>query len=295
MPWPAEEPTGENPPDGAIINYYLKAPASGPVVLEVARASDGRVVRRHSSEDPVTPIPDPASAPVPIYWYRPPQPLPTTAGMHRFIWDVHYQPLADAGAGGRGGLPIQAIPHRTAPAPTTPWVTPGSYIVRLTANGKTLTQPLVVKQDPRVTTPATVMQNVYTLTDAMYFGAIEAQEAATALARMRADATKRREQATGSAAQALDAFIKEAAALEGTRAIAGEGGRGGRGGGGAPAPAPDTLWGVRAALAGLMNSMQAADVAPTDNTLAAVTAARANAAKVMARWTALRQKGLPSL
>ena len=57
MPWPKEEPTGANPPDGAIINYYLKAAASGPVTLEILR-QDGRLVRRYSSDDPVTPIPD---------------------------------------------------------------------------------------------------------------------------------------------------------------------------------------------------------------------------------------------
>ena len=77
------------------------------MTLEIRRA-DGRLVRRYSSDDPVTPIPEPTTAPVPTYWYRPPQALSTAAGMHRFLWDVHYQPLRPAaGGGGRGGLPIQ--------------------------------------------------------------------------------------------------------------------------------------------------------------------------------------------
>ena len=227
MPWPKEEPTGENPPDGAIINYYLKAKSSSPVTLEITNAA-GRLVRRYSSADPVTPIPEAAAAPVPIYWYRQPQSLSAEPGLHRFVWDVHYQPLPEApptgqagGRGGRGGgLPIQAIPGRSAPAPGTPWVSPGRYTMTLTVDGKKYTQPIVVKQDPRVTTPAATMQEVYTLTDALYFGA-------------------------------LDAATKQ-------------------------------LWDVRASLAGLMNSMQAADVAPTANTRTAVEAALKSARTALA-------------
>ena len=121
----------------------------------------------------------------------------------------------------------------------------------------------------------------------MYFGAIDAHEAAIALGELRQKATQARGGASEAQVQALDAFVKKAQALEGTVPAAG-GGRGGRGGGAAgPPPPPDTLWAVRAALAGLMNSMQAADVAPTDNTLAAIAAARANAAAVMTRYRAL--------
>ncbi len=181
MPWPVEEPTGANPPDGVPINYYLKQASSSPVTL-VIENSEGRVVRRYASSDVPAPIPDPPNAPVPLYWYRPPQVLSASAGMHRFIWDLHYQPLPDAAGapgGGRGGLPIQAIPYNTAPATGTPFVSPGTYRVKLTVNGKTLTQPITVKQDPRVKTPAVTMQQVYTLTNALYFGAADAHAAAS--------------------------------------------------------------------------------------------------------------------
>jgi hypothetical protein len=208
--------------------------------------------------------------------------------MHRFLWDVHYQPLPDmpggGGGGGRGGLPIQAIPYNSAPGPGTPWVAPGTYTAKLTVDGKSYTQPIVVKQDPRVKTPAAAMQQVYTLTKQLYFGAVDAHTAATTLASMRADATKRRAAASGADAQALDDFIRKAEALQGTPAAPG----GGRGGPAPPPQAPDTLWAARASLAGLMNSMQAADVAPTANTLTAVQRALANASRVMARYTALK-------
>jgi photosystem II stability/assembly factor-like uncharacterized protein len=299
MPWPIEEPTGLNPPDGAIVNYYLKADAAGPITLEVLQA-DGRLVRKYSSDDPVTPIPDAANAPVPTYWFRPPQVLSTKAGSHRFLWDVHYQPLAGGGGGGRGGLPIAAIPYNSPTAAVTPWVAPGTYTVKLTVGGKSYTQPITVKQDPRVKTPDLAMQQVYSLSTAMYYGALDAQESAARVAAIRAQVAALAPKAQGPAAQALAAFEKKAAALEGQRPAAGGGQRGGGGGGGrggaGAAPAPvDTLWAVSGALSGRMNSMQAADVAPTAATLASVSAARTAAAAVMARFNALRTVDLPAL
>ena len=80
--------------------------------------------------------------------------LKTTPGMHRFTWDVHYQPVDGVNRVGGPTLPIAAIGYNTVPVPSTPWANPGSYTVRLTVNGKSYTQPIVVKQDPRVKTPA---------------------------------------------------------------------------------------------------------------------------------------------
>ncbi len=96
-------------------------------------------------------------------------------------------------------------------------------------DGKSYTQPIVVKQDPRVKTPALVMNQVYTLTTGMYFGAVEAQQAAAALGRARAEAAALAQKAQGPAAAALAAFEKKAAALEGQRPAAGGGQRGGGG------------------------------------------------------------------
>jgi len=181
-PLPPDEPRAPNPPEGAIIDYYLAQDAAGPVVLEIFD-SQNRLVRHYSSAEPPAPLPDPAKdAPLPLVWYRQPKALSAAAGMHRFTWDVHYQPLP-GGGGGRGGggqLPIAAVPHDTVPAPTTPWVAPGRYTVKLTVNGKTYAQPITVKQDPRVKTPALAMQQVYSLSAAMYFEAKAAAQAATA-------------------------------------------------------------------------------------------------------------------
>jgi len=328
-PLPPDEPNAPNPPEGATINYYLKSAAAGPVTLEIFESrpglkagtyggdAPGRLVRRYSSTDPVTPIPDPSTAPLPLYWYRPPQALSAAAGMHRFTWDVHYQPLAGGGSGrGGGALPIAAVPYNTVPAPSTPWVAPGTYTVKLTVDGKSYTQPITVKADPRVKTPLPVMQQVYTLTRAMYFGAVDAQAAASRLAAMREQLAQRRPKAQGALAQALADFDKKAEALQGAAAGGGRGagGRGGRGAGpggrgaapagraggpetpaGAAVSAPETLSTVSAALGGVMNSLQGADVAPTRVQLAAITTAQQAAARVMARWTTFRGPELAAL
>ena len=153
------------------------------------------------------------------------------------------------------------------------------------------------------------MQQVYALTDAIYFGALDAQSAATDAAALRERAASIRASASGPAAAALDAFVQRVQEVEGTAPRpGGAGGRGGRGGGAAaPAAAPpsaatpsaatvgDTLWGVRGTLSGLMNSLQAADVAPTANTRRALTTALATAKQVTARWNAIRTTELAAL
>ena len=141
-PLPPEEPAGKNPPDGAILYYYLKS--AGPVTLEVSDSA-GNVVRRFASADRPDPV-DP-QLDVPGYWLRPFQPLSGEAGMHRFVWDLHGPPAR--GAGRRPDeLPISAIYHDT-PVSEGEWMPPGRYTVKLTAGGQSYTQPLEVKPDPR--------------------------------------------------------------------------------------------------------------------------------------------------
>jgi hypothetical protein len=169
-PLPPDEPHAPNPPEGAIVDYYLASNASGPVTLDVVDTA-GAVVRHYSSADPPEhPLPDPATdAPLPLYWYRASQTLSASAGMHRFTWDMHYQPIAGVGGGrGEDALPIAAVPFNTVPSPATPRVAPGTYTLKLTVDGRTYSQPIIVKQDPRVKTSAIAMQQVYTLSRAMY-------------------------------------------------------------------------------------------------------------------------------
>ena len=137
-PLPRDEPLADNPPSGALIDYYLKTNATGPVTLEILDPS-GETIRRYSSEDKFPPV-DPDKLNFPPFWARTPEPLPATAGMHRFVWDLRpTPPPRPAGAGGGGG------PFGRGAQP----VLPGTYTVKLTVGGKSYTQPLQVKMDPR--------------------------------------------------------------------------------------------------------------------------------------------------
>jgi photosystem II stability/assembly factor-like uncharacterized protein len=144
-PLPPEEPAGKNPPDGAILYYYLKSASTGPMTLEVLDGPS-KVVAHFSSEDQAPP-PNPQLN-VPTYWLRPFQPLATGVGMHRFIWDLHGSPAA-GGRGGRGSEPSIAAVYMDTPANEGPWMPAGNYTVKLTVNGQTYTQPLIVWPDPR--------------------------------------------------------------------------------------------------------------------------------------------------
>jgi len=151
-PLPPEVPAGRNPPDGAIIDYYLREPASGAVTLEIFTAA-GRLVRRYSSADKPESLDKEIN--VPAYWVRPPHMLSASKGMHRFVWDLHYAP-PDAI---EHEYPISAVYMDTPRLPLGPAALPGLYTVKLTANGRTFTQPLSVKMDPRVkTTPLGLTQ-----------------------------------------------------------------------------------------------------------------------------------------
>jgi hypothetical protein len=164
-PIPPDEPRAENPPDGAMIDYYLAQDAKL-VTLEIVNAA-GRVLRRYSSDDP-TPAPvDLGNAP--WYWYRPPAAPSAKAGLQRFTWDLHYaRPTANC------SLPISATPFNTKCEPEGPWVHPGTYTARLTVDGVVKTQPFRVRMDPRVRTPLATLKVQHDLSVALYDAILEA-------------------------------------------------------------------------------------------------------------------------
>src|SRR4029079_6095671 len=141
-PLPPEETAGENTPDGAIINYYLPA-AAKLVTIEILDRS-GTQIRKYSSTDVAPPIPP--GLVIPTYWIRPPRIPSAEGGAHRFVVDLYYPQTSAAGF----GYPISAIAHDTPLEPNGPAVLPGTYTIKLTVDGRSLTQPLTVKMDPRV-------------------------------------------------------------------------------------------------------------------------------------------------
>ena len=155
-PLPPDEPAAANPPDGAILDYYLPAAAST-VTLEILDAQ-GHLVRRFSNTDkPDVTEEELQKQLIPLYWVREPRQLSTDAGMHRWVWDLHYPAPASA----RHDYPISAIPHDTPRFPLGPTALPGNYSVRLTVDGKTSTAPLTIKMDPRVKTSAAGLQKKF--------------------------------------------------------------------------------------------------------------------------------------
>ena len=165
-----------------------------------------------------------------------------------------------------------------------------SYTVRLSVNGKSYTQPLTLKLDPRVKTPATGLAQLASLSREMYEGA-----AATHSALLQGRALSQRLAGLSSPdAAALKARIDSIAppAVAGGRGRGGRGGfGGGRGRGGAPA-GPPTLETVSNAQIAAASPMQEADMTPTTGQVAAVARARADAKAVMDRWTAIRTRDL---
>jgi photosystem II stability/assembly factor-like uncharacterized protein len=298
-PWPPELQAGENPPPGAIIDYYLPSSASG-VKLEFLNAK-GDVLRTYSSTDKVM-NPDPALDPeaynkicqqtptaadcaLPLYWPAPQQILKASAGMHRFDWDMHYDPIPGAGGGGRGGGGGgAAVPHRTYAGVNSPWVAPGTYTVRLTVDGKSVTQPITVKMDPRVKITPEVQQ-IFMLTTRMEDNA-RVSAAAYKQAREMLEKLKARPPSSSN-----DALIKKLEALAPAEAAptGGGGGRGGRGGGGGGEPAaPPSLATIGAQMVASVQGMQAAEMPPTAAELQSAAKEEAAYTALMAKWNALK-------
>ncbi|MEK6302117.1 MAG: glycoside hydrolase [Acidobacteriota bacterium] len=282
-PLPQEEPSGKNPPDGAIINYYLKSPSTGPLTLEVFDGA-GKLVRRLSSADKPELIEAIGKeVNIPTYWIRPTQMLSGEAGMQRFVWDLHYPPPE----GQRPEYPIAAIYGDTVRHPLGPWVLPGSYTVKLTVDGRSFSQPLNVKIDPRVKTPAEGLAQQHAIAMRCYDGMKQAREAIEQVRKLRTQLRSLRDRAgQGALADAITALETKAAALEG----ASGGFRGGGGGSSEP-----SLSQVSGDLLGLMRLVEGADVTPTTQAVAASEQLQQTLSGLLSRWRELKDKDVKAL
>jgi hypothetical protein len=255
-----DEPAGQNPPDGAILDYWLEQGATGPVTLEILDAA-GKLVRRYSSEDTASAPADEGN--VPWYWIRPTRVLPKTAGMHRFVWDLHHAPPAALDF----EYPISAVIHETWKEPRGMWAMPGRYTVRLTANGATLTRPLTVRMDPRVKTPFAGLEQQFALSSELYEGMRRASDALDAVR------ARRKQVSAGSDDD------RALAALEGA-----EGGRFARRGG-----SGDSFASLNRELASLYQTVQGADAPPTAQTVVAARERLQALEGALARWRGMKK------
>ncbi len=162
-PLPPEEPQANNPPDGAILDYYLHGEAQN-VILQILDAQ-GHVIRHYSSAEKTT-VKRPL-LPIAERWFPKPQALETAAGEHRFVWDLH--------SGGSGSA--MDDDDEGAGVPAGPRVPPGEYTVRLTVDGVAMQQPLRVTMDPRCSATQQVLVQQYSLATLIYQQSLAARKA----------------------------------------------------------------------------------------------------------------------
>ena len=211
-PLPPEVPAGKNPPDGAMIDYYLAADAAQPVTLEILDSQDQPVRRYASTDKPEAMEKIAAEHPIPMYWVRPARILSASAGMHRFVWDVHYAPPDSLSH----EFPIAAIAHDTPKYPLGAWALPGHYTVKLTVNGKGYQQPLVVRMDPRITSSQEDLHKQFEMQTGSVKGMNESFEALSQVKSVRAQLKERAEKAgKGALADKIGALDKLVADMEG--------------------------------------------------------------------------------
>lgn len=281
-PLPPDEPAGENPPDGAILDYNLPHDATGVVTLEVLDGS-GNLLRRYSSEDPSTPTPeDLRTNLIPPYWPQRHGPLPTTRGMHRWIWDLR----ATAPTATSPSYPIAAVPYRTPLVPQGPLVLPGTYTVRLTVEGQSESQPLTVKMDPRVHTSAADLEALHSAEvsmaaslDALAKADLEAHSVSEQISdpqnsaiapQLASFSTALRILLTGSSSKKVEAAPEDA-------------------------KHPPGIDEVTAELTQLYAELQQADAAPTTALGLSCEHVEDEGKELLPRWEEFKQKQLPAL
>ncbi|MGH9401023.1 MAG: WD40/YVTN/BNR-like repeat-containing protein [Terriglobia bacterium] len=277
-PLPPDEPLGKNPPDGAIVDYYLAQPASGPVTIEILDAQ-GKLVRRYSSAEH-TAAAEASKTLVPMYWLRTPKTLSAKAGMHRWVWDLHYP----APESNNRDYPISAVPHNTPRTPLGPRALPGEYTVRLTAEGRTFTAPLLLKMDPRVKTPTSALKEQFaaemrlaSMMDRGYDATVETQSAHKQLQTLAG-------QATGPLKESLIALEKKMARIVGGPPSAA-----------ASAAHAITLSRVNGDVTTLYQEIDRADAAPTVAQVNAAAKTRRDFAKVMSQWERVKAVDIPTI
>jgi photosystem II stability/assembly factor-like uncharacterized protein len=308
-PLPPEEPAGQNPPDGAMIDYWLKNAPSGPVTLEITDTSSGQVVRRFSSDDKPEPV-NAKELDVPTYWVRPARTLSAAPGMHRFLWDLAY-PEPDVL---EHFYPISAIYHDTPRGPLGATVLPGKYAVLLEVvlpSGAikvavSYVQPLEIRMDPRVKTSQEDLRRQFELdrkiADALHkdyealqqvrslrsqLKALEGNGTNTSQAAKNAAKNKKLAAIAAVIAKTADELEEKAAPIEGeegdyaTRYLSTPEGR--------------SLARLNGGLNALVSALDSADAAPTTQQIAVFGELTKALEEQLSAWSQLKAKDIPEL
>ncbi len=283
-PIPPELPAGENPPTGALLDYFLQSVPPGELKLAIYDQR-GTLVRAFSTADP-----QPAKEPppnVPEYWLAVFQPLTKHAGENRFLWDLRYTPPSAL----RHEYPISALYQNTPGEPQGPLVVPGTYTAALTVGGKTYKQDFEVRLDPRVSVAPAALDDQLTLArqaDGLVTASYDAHHTAVILREVLAADGKRLEGQAPDTVKALHEFDAKVVRL------AGRDGPGGGGGpqGGRQAP---TFAALNQQLGSLETTIDSADAAPTPAMQAAYRDGCRDLTTVSTDWNTLMSTDLPAL
>jgi hypothetical protein len=269
-PEPKDEPMAENPPAGAVLDYFVKSEAAGAVAIEIAD-SRGEILRRYASDDATEP-PDLKKIQVTPDWVPAPEPPSASAGMHRFVWDLHL------------ALPKELARTARSRRASGPWAPPGTYTVRLTQGSKAVTQPLTVVRDPRLASAMTDADLVHQYELARE---IQNERAQVAAGLGQADTLRKqiaalREKARGEAATAVDALSKSIDAAAGPPLLSPSEEFFGSGD-----ADPTTLRRISSSLSDRQSGVESADAAPTADAMEALGQRKKVATQGLARWQQL--------
>ncbi len=264
-PMPKDEPMGANPPPGAYIDYALDRAASGAVTLTISDARGVRV-RSFSSNDQAPP-PDLAKIDIAPEWIVPPEPLASSAGTHRFVWDLHYAPQA--------GL----APEDPSEEESGVWAPPGQYRIELDVDGKSYRQALTVAADPRMKLLAIAYARQFALAREVEAARVQIATTLEEAKRIHAAILERSKSGSNAAAATLAAADQRLLAISD---IAPD-----KQSPDASGPAPATIRGLRyleAAFRILARAVDGADALPTPDALRGYAKHRALLNDVLMQW-----------
>lgn len=275
-PLPPEVPHAKNPPDGAIIDYYLQSTQPGKVAIGIYDSAN-RPVRFYSSADqmPFTRESLAKTLAVPMYWVQWPKILSAEPGMHRWIWDLHYTAPKSL----MHDYPIAAVPHDTPSYPLGPRAVPGVYNVVLTVGANTYRQTVTVKEDPRVHVTLAALTAQFDAEFALSKAMDRSFDAIQQIGKFREELKSRSGELSGVQGEKVPALDKKAADLAG--------GAGPRGFFGAQG-GPDNFMRLNLECAGLYSQIDGADAAPTEAQTAAAQELEAKVNALLANWKQLQ-------
>jgi photosystem II stability/assembly factor-like uncharacterized protein len=270
-----KQPAGENPPPGAIINYYFKSAPKDEVTLDIMDAS-GKLVRHLSSKEKKG-HEQPPEWPDQVEAVKT---IPANEGMNRFAWDLRYDdPILIPGAFYYGS------------GPRGPLVLPGEYQVKLTAGGKTQTQPLRVAIDPRSKGAEPALQKQLELSMQIYQRSSDLHQAVNEIREIKSeiealhkkfDADEHAKAALGTA----DAFGKQISGVE--EQLMQVNMKSSEGNLAFPNKLNEEIY-------SLSRTIEAADTAPTQPQMEVFATMNGRLDEQLKRWSDLKQNELPKV